>query len=175
MSNTPAPNSNSASPAPQTIRHALTPQEKQRSQLERLLKDPTKLVFIPLAPKEKTIRPAREMMKNVQGSSAGAGSGEFHVYKAGRRREYERLKMMEEESKKVSLHVVFSHSAQMSSCRNRTQQSLSNGARRLKTSQKQRLQRTARNGRRRRSAYLRPSLPTSLVPAGDSLAPRARP
>ena len=43
----------------------------------------------------------REMMKNVQGSSAGAGSGEFHVYKASRRREYERLKMMEDEAQKV--------------------------------------------------------------------------
>ena len=40
-------------------------------------------------------------MKNVQGSSAGAGSGEFHVYKASRRREYERLKIMEDQAQKV--------------------------------------------------------------------------
>ena len=40
-----------------------------------------------------------EIVANVQGSSAGAGSGEFHVYKASRRREYERLKGMEEEVK----------------------------------------------------------------------------
>ena len=70
-------------------------------QLERLLKDPAKPAYVPPPPKEKTIRPPREMMKNVQGSSAGAGSGEFHVYKASRRREYERLKLMEEESQKV--------------------------------------------------------------------------
>jgi len=38
-------------------------------------------------------------MNNVQGSSAGAGSGEFHVYKASRRREYERLRAMDEEVK----------------------------------------------------------------------------
>ena len=70
-------------------------------QLDKLLKDPVKPAFIPAPPKDKTIRPAREMMKNVQGSSAGAGSGEFHVYKASRRREYERLKLLEEESAKV--------------------------------------------------------------------------
>jgi hypothetical protein len=38
-----------------------------------------------------------EIVANVQGSSAGAGSGEFHVYKASRRREYERLRAMDEE------------------------------------------------------------------------------
>ena len=82
-------------------RHAATPLDKQRAQLDKLLKDPSKPAYIPPPPKEKAIRPAREMMKNVQGSSAGAGSGEFHVYKASRRREYERLKLMEDESKKV--------------------------------------------------------------------------
>jgi hypothetical protein len=84
-------------------RHAPTAVERQRVQLEKLLKDPTKPAFIPPPPKEKTLRAAREMMKNVQGSSAGAGSGEFHVYKASRRREYERLKLMEEEAQKVRL------------------------------------------------------------------------
>lgn len=39
-------------------------------------------------------------MTNVQGSSAGAGSGEFHVYKASRRREYERVKAMDDASLK---------------------------------------------------------------------------
>ncbi|KAG2750257.1 DUF1168-domain-containing protein [Suillus brevipes Sb2] len=100
-SNTPASASHSASPAPDQAgrRHVLTAVERQRSQLERLLKDPSKPAYVPPAPKEKTIRPARDMMKNVQGSSAGAGSGEFHVYKASRRREYERLKMMEDEAR----------------------------------------------------------------------------
>lgn len=84
-----------------THRHAVTPLDKQRLQLKRLFKDPLKPAFIPPPPQDKTMRPAREMMKNVQGSSAGAGSGEFHVYKASRRREYERIKLMEEESQKV--------------------------------------------------------------------------
>ncbi|OBZ68249.1 Ribosome biogenesis protein NSA2 [Grifola frondosa] len=79
-------------------RHAPTPVERQRAQLEKLLKDPAKPAYVPPPPKEKALRAPREMMKNVQGSSAGAGSGEFHVYKASRRREYERLKMMDEKS-----------------------------------------------------------------------------
>ncbi|KAF8659832.1 hypothetical protein AX16_001717 [Volvariella volvacea WC 439] len=99
--------STSNTPAPAVNRHALTPLEKQRSQLEKLLKDPAKPAYIPPAPKQKTIRPAREMMKNVQGSSAGAGSGEFHVYKASRRREYERLKLLEEEATKEVVDAEF--------------------------------------------------------------------
>jgi len=62
---------------------------------------------IPAPPKEKAIRPAREMMKNVQGSSAGAGSGEFHVYKASRRREYERLKALNDGTEKESVERQF--------------------------------------------------------------------
>ncbi|KAJ7462361.1 hypothetical protein B0H11DRAFT_2055385 [Mycena galericulata] len=88
-------------------RHALTAVERQRAQLDRLLKDPVKPAFVPAPPKEKTIRPPREMMKNVQGSSAGAGSGEFHVYKASRRREYERLKLLEETSQKEAEEAAF--------------------------------------------------------------------
>lgn len=100
----------SASPPPgpsaSTTRHAQTAVERQRAQLDKLLKDPAKPAYVPTPPKEKAIRPPREMMKNVQGSSAGAGSGEFHVYKASRRREYERLKLMEEESQKVYIHPI---------------------------------------------------------------------
>jgi len=93
--------STTSTTAESSKRHAATPLDKQRAQLDKLLKDPLKPAYIPPPPKDKAIRPAREMMKNVQGSSAGAGSGEFHVYKASRRREYERLKLMEDESKKV--------------------------------------------------------------------------
>lgn len=88
-------------------KHLPTAVERQRQQLARLLKDPEKPVVIPKPPKDKTLRPAREMMKNVQGSSAGAGSGEFHVYKQNRRREYERLKLMDEKSKKEAEALEF--------------------------------------------------------------------
>ncbi|KAG8948505.1 hypothetical protein FRC04_009714 [Tulasnella sp. 424] len=88
-------------------RHAPTPLEQQRLQVAKLLKDPTKEVHIPKPPKEKSLRAPREMMKNVQGSSAGAGSGEFHVYKQSRRREYERLKLMDETSQKEAEQAEF--------------------------------------------------------------------
>jgi len=100
----------SSSTAPTVLnKHAPTPLEQQRLQLERLLKDPSKPAHIPKAPVEKTLRTPREMMKNVQGSSAGAGSGEFHVYKQSRRREYERLKIMDEKSTKVWIYLLILH------------------------------------------------------------------
>jgi hypothetical protein len=40
-------------------------------QLEKLLKNPEKELVVTSGPTEKTIRPPRETMKNVQGSSAG--------------------------------------------------------------------------------------------------------
>ncbi|KAL1922482.1 uncharacterized protein VTP21DRAFT_10021 [Calcarisporiella thermophila] len=83
-----------------TRRHPLTAAEKQRKQLELLLKRPEKPIVIPERPKEKTIKPPKDFVRNVPGSSAGAGSGEFHVYRANRRREFTRVKLMEEEAKK---------------------------------------------------------------------------
>ena len=112
MSESASPLPTASTPAPSN-KHALTGVEKQRAQLEKLLKDPSKPVILPPPPKDKTIRPPREMMKNVQGSSAGAGSGEFHVYKANRRREYERLKLMDENAQKVCIAI---HTIHVRSC-----------------------------------------------------------
>jgi hypothetical protein len=50
---------------------------------------------------EKALKPPPEMVKNVQGSAAAAGSGEFHVYKHSRRREAERVKQMEYKDRAV--------------------------------------------------------------------------
>ncbi|GAA5859861.1 hypothetical protein JCM8547_004361 [Rhodosporidiobolus lusitaniae] len=84
-----------------SLARGATPAEIQAAKLNKLLANPSKEIHLPIPPKEggatKTLRAPREMMKNVQGSSAGAGSGEFHVYKQSRRREYERLKIMDEE------------------------------------------------------------------------------
>ncbi|KAI1179636.1 DUF1168-domain-containing protein [Nemania sp. FL0916] len=80
-----------------TKKRALTPLSSQAKDLDVLFARPDQEI--------KTARPqavARlaappEIVTNVQGSSAGAGSGEFHVYKASRRREYERLRRMDDE------------------------------------------------------------------------------
>ena len=79
----------------------MTPAERQAEELERLQKNADKPIHIPTGIKEKTLRAPRDTMKSVSGSSAGAGSGEFHVYKHARRREFERIKLMEEEAAKV--------------------------------------------------------------------------
>lgn len=90
------------------IKHHLTPLELQKKQLDKLLEKIDKPVRIPERPTAKPInREPKDYVKNIQGSSAGAGSGDFHVYRAGRRREYARLKQMDEESKEVSRSRCF--------------------------------------------------------------------
>lgn len=86
-----------------TKRRAITPLSEHANQIESLFKDPSKEIRLPSGPKERTsssLAPPPEIVANVQGSSAGAGSGEFHVYKASRRREYERLRLMQSEVEK---------------------------------------------------------------------------
>lgn len=83
-----------------TKKRALTPRSEQASQVEALFAKPDREIAIPNPTSAKHLAPPPEIVANVQGSSAGAGSGEFHVYKASRRREFERLRAMDEEIKK---------------------------------------------------------------------------
>ena len=91
-------------------RRALTPVSQQASQVDALFARPDRDINIPdgaTGSKRSTLAPPPEIVANVQGSSAGAGSGEFHVYKASRRREYERLKIMDEEVERESADAEF--------------------------------------------------------------------
>nr|XP_022344765.1 PRKR-interacting protein 1 homolog [Crassostrea virginica] len=73
----------------------------QRLKLEKLMKNPNKEAFIPEKSKTKEPRAPHEFIRNVWGSSAGAGSGDFHVYRGVRRREYARQKFIDEMAEKT--------------------------------------------------------------------------
>lgn len=81
---------------------AKTPAEEQRLKLERLMRNPEKLAPIPDRPKEWNPRAPPEFVRDVMGSSAGAGSGEFHVYRHLRRREYQRQDFLDKMSEKYN-------------------------------------------------------------------------
>lgn len=63
----------------------------------------TKEVVIPVPRQKKDgeFGNAPSFVRNVMGSSAGAGSGEFHVYRHLRRKEYARQKNIQQMSKQV--------------------------------------------------------------------------
>lgn len=69
----------------------------QRRRIERLMENPDRLIELPdtsMSLSKKYEPP--DFVRNVMGSSAGAGSGEFHVYRHLRRKELTRLKELEE-------------------------------------------------------------------------------
>ncbi|KAM5181772.1 PRKR-interacting protein 1 [Mantella aurantiaca] len=81
--------------------------DEQRLKLERLMRNPDKSAPIPERPKEWNPRAPPEFVRDVMGSSAGAGSGEFHVYRHLRRREYQRQEFMDTLSEKQKLDEEF--------------------------------------------------------------------
>ncbi|KAI1117397.1 hypothetical protein F5Y14DRAFT_402396 [Nemania sp. NC0429] len=90
-----------------TKRRALTPLSAQAKELDALFARPDQDIRTERPNTTPRLAAPPEIVTNVQGSSAGAGSGEFHVYKASRRREYERLRRMDEEVARESADADF--------------------------------------------------------------------
>ncbi|KAK8923011.1 hypothetical protein H634G_03571 [Metarhizium anisopliae BRIP 53293] len=83
-----------------TKKRVLSPTSSQAASLTALFAKPDQNIPLPSSAAVKRAPHIPEIYTNVQGSSAGAGSGEFHVYKASRRREYQRLREMDETLKR---------------------------------------------------------------------------
>uniref|UniRef100_A0A8C7KWC2 VPS37D subunit of ESCRT-I n=1 Tax=Oncorhynchus kisutch TaxID=8019 RepID=A0A8C7KWC2_ONCKI len=62
---------------------------------------------IPDRPKEWNPRAPPEFVRDVMGSSAGAGSGEFHVYRHLRRREYQRQDFLDKMTEKQKMDLDY--------------------------------------------------------------------
>ena len=90
-----------------TKKRALTPVSAQAKELDVLFARPDQEIRTERPNTTPRLAAPPEIVTNVQGSSAGAGSGEFHVYKASRRREYERLRRMDEEVAKETADAEF--------------------------------------------------------------------
>lgn len=94
-----------------TKKRALTPVSAQAANVDALFAKPDQYIRVPDSSSGALVgvgrAPPPEIVTNVQGSSAGAGSGEFHVYKASRRREYERLREMDQDLQRDKDHAQF--------------------------------------------------------------------
>lgn len=87
-----------------------TPTDVQRIKLQKLMANPTKEINIQPLQRKKSSDPSGAVpsfVRNVMGSSAGAGSGEFHVYRHLRRKEFARQKQIEHKSKQEEMDEAF--------------------------------------------------------------------
>ncbi|CAG2210407.1 PRKR-interacting protein 1 homolog,PRKR-interacting protein 1 [Mytilus edulis] len=115
---------------------AKTPAELQKMRLDKLMKNPSKEVFIPESSQERKPRDPLEFIRNVWGSSAGAGSGDFHVYRGVRRREYARQKYVDEKFERDNADAEYQKKLE----KNQTEAEIRTAkkrAKRLKKKQKQ--------------------------------------
>ncbi|KAJ1977267.1 hypothetical protein H4R34_003648 [Dimargaris verticillata] len=106
MPNSPPPGDTHATASPDTANppkkpfvhvDQLSSVDRQRFELERLMKRADKPIRLPDA-KKSSVKAPPEFVRTTMGSSAGAGSSDFHIYRAHRRHELARLKAMDEDA-----------------------------------------------------------------------------
>ncbi|WFD44918.1 hypothetical protein MPSI1_003592 [Malassezia psittaci] len=100
-------NSPSTTAVPVSKRAKYTPNGLQATALEKLMRNPDKEIKLPEPAMEKSVRPPPDIVPNVGSSTAGAGSGEFHVYTQSRQREYQRLNILAEKAQREAEHAHF--------------------------------------------------------------------
>ncbi|XP_046841328.1 PRKR-interacting protein 1 homolog [Xenia sp. Carnegie-2017] len=115
---------------------AQTAEDIQRRKIEKLMSNPDKPVVIPEKKKEWKPSDPKDFVRFVMGSSAGAGSGEFHVYRATRRRENNRLKYIDDQAKKEEADEDY-HKKQEENIARANERTAKKRAKRLKKKQKQ--------------------------------------
>ncbi|VDN55072.1 unnamed protein product [Dracunculus medinensis] len=78
-----------------------------RMRLERLQENIDKPVSIPQRRDARKPRPPPDFVRNVVGSSAAAGSAEFHIFRNNRKREMDRLDYMNQKYLNEQLDAEF--------------------------------------------------------------------
>lgn len=119
-----------------------TAYDVQRIKLERLMEHPERPVIIPEPAKPRQPHDAPEFVRNVMGSSAGAGSGEFHVYRHLRRKEYARQKYIDQCAVQDQLDAQFRERVERNR-REAEERTAKKRAKRQRRKQKQKERRTA--------------------------------
>ncbi|KAJ2796607.1 hypothetical protein H4R20_005476 [Coemansia guatemalensis] len=83
---------------------------KQRSHIDYLMRNIDKPIELPTT-KKSVVKPPPEIVLNVRGSSAGAGSSDFSIYRDLRRKENLRIKHMDAEAAEESARNNFEQEA----------------------------------------------------------------
>ncbi|CAH8534293.1 PRKR-interacting protein 1 [Schistosoma haematobium] len=78
-----------------------------RRDIEKYFAHPEEALVAPELAQPQLPKPPPEFVRNVWGSAAGVGSGDFHIYRGIRRREYTRLEMIEKTAEEERLDREF--------------------------------------------------------------------
>merc|ERR1712243_330363 len=78
-----------------------------KTKIDKLMEDPSKPVHIPQRQKDRNVNVAPEFNHNIMGSSAGAGSGEFHLYRKMRRKDQEREEVLSHRRHRDDANLAF--------------------------------------------------------------------